>query len=219
MLAASTGFLCLLPACNSNDRPVSPSLQVLPTDTPCGWPGNTCTPTFTWTFTPTSTPTFTPTCVGASGSLAAPVTYTTWSVSSGLIIARPVTVSGRVRITDIQLADYCTGSGNSLTVGIYGDSGSGYPAALVASTTGTGSGNCGGVNPVTFTFGSPVLLDPGPYWLAVGGSGTVSIWLGGTGTFSAYYYYPGSFGTFPSTYPSGSGYWYPPVLSADWICP
>ena len=232
VLIAGVLGLGLFQSCDNTNPPVvpaKPGVTVIPSYTPCGWPGNTCTPTLTLTPTatntptPTATPTATPTCVAPSGTIAAPVTYN-GVITGACIVANRVFLGAPARLTDIKMSDCNSGVTTSLTAGIYTDYYNFYnyaPYQLLGAVTAMGSTLCDGSLNLTFTFSTPITLTGGNYWLAVGSDYQFGYWYSQTlsGAVVA-----GSYGTFPATFPNySSAYTYPntsgPILAADWVCP
>lgn len=102
---------------------------------------------------------------------------TTATVVAGTIYATPFIVSKTTTYDIIQIDVTTLGSGSSARMAIYYDGGNGYPGALVTgSDVGTVATSTTGVK--SNTFASPIILQPGMYWLAFNCSATAPIVAG-----------------------------------------
>jgi parallel beta-helix repeat protein len=114
-----------------------------------------------------------------SGTILCPAgTSVTTSVPSvNELTACQVLVSEPCTITVIGCNVTVAAAGSFVRMGIYADNGHGYPGALVANSD-TGQIDASTTGNKTFTYGTPLTLAPGVYWLAgvsQGGTPTVNI--------------------------------------------
>lgn len=127
-------------------------------DSPAAFPG---------TATGTSAP---------SGSWIVPLgTPGTFAMGAGNLQVMPLWIPRQVSITEI-LGEVTVGAASSfIRMGIYRDNGSGYPGALVTgSDSGQIDASAAALKP--FTYGTPVVLSAGTYWVGgvnQGGTPTV----------------------------------------------
>jgi hypothetical protein len=140
LMLISLGWTLL--ACNTNDRPVTtPAFVFTPgaTNTPCGYPGNTCTPTFTFTSTftsiptPTNTATFTATSTMCGGIIGNSIPQNESGYSgggNGDLYFEPITPASSITLMGIMVE---TWQGSSFEGAVYSNN-AGAPYSLLAYT-------------------------------------------------------------------------------------
>ncbi len=199
-------------ACNTTDRPVTTPAFVVtqgPTNTPCGYPGNTCTPTFTFTetFTNTPTPTNTATpCIGFGSNTSGSYGY-----YSAQIMASRYYLSSSSTIDNLWV--YTLYGTQRVSAALYQDGGSGAPSNLIVQSASQPAIAGWSKIPITHT-----ALSAGYYWIAT------QIEYG----YYVYYYTGNSndqwashgqaYGAFPSVWSAGNGTSYVFPAFAD-TCP
>jgi hypothetical protein len=184
-------------ACNTTDRPVTTPAFVLtqgPTNTPCGYPGNTCTPTDTATSTPTDTPTATATGTPCtSGVLGNGSTESASAMGSGDMLMEPVTPGSSVTLQGLMMQSI-GGYGYTIEGAVYSDNGGkplnrlAYTPAITVLVTGF---NYASLNT------NLVLTGGQQYWLLVHGDYLPYTGSGGSGGF--YSPSPSSYGSLPAS--------------------
>ena len=197
LLPVLAGVLLLFQACNNSNPPVVPALGFTPnpTNTPCGWPSNTCTPTFTCTHTPTSTPTNTP-CTGVFGNNAV---EGDGGSNGGTLYLDYFVAGSNTSLT--KLSFYAYSAYCSYEMAVYSDN-SVHPNNLLAQT---------GVHTSVYGWNtvdlpSPVALVSGTaYWLGTHYNGDFAINFSGPATM-AYQSVGTTYGSLPAAYSGGGPY-------------